>query len=168
MAQLILEKCESGHSIFLVGNGGSAATATHFATDINQSSRFEEGIYFRAISLADNVPMITALANDREYIEVFTGQMQNLFRKDDMLIAISASGNSPNIVEAVQLAKKLGGVSVALVGFNGGKLAQICDYVIHVSTEKGEYGPVEDIHLILDHMITSYLGMKLRNKRDAP
>jgi D-sedoheptulose 7-phosphate isomerase len=77
------------------------------------------------------------------------------------LIAISASGNSPNIIAAARLAKELGGVTVGLVGFDGGKLAQICDYVIHVPTDKGEYGPVEDIHLILDHMITSYLRMKL-------
>ena len=162
VAQLILEKSKSGQTIFLVGNGGSAATASHFATDIALCSRPEEGIYFRAISLTDNVPIMTALANDRGYKEIFTGQMWNLFQEKDMLIAISASGNSPNVVAAARLAKELGGVTVGVVGFDGGELAQICDHVIHVSTNKGEYGPVEDIHLVLDHMITSYLRMKLK------
>ena len=161
VAQLILEKSKDGQTIFLVGNGGSAATASHFATDLTLCSQPEDSIHFRAISLTDSMPIITALANDRGYKEIFTGQMRNLFHKDDMLIAISGSGNSPNVVAAARLAKELGGVTVGVVGFDGGELAQICDYNVHVSTNKGEYGPVEDIHLMLDHMITSYLRMKL-------
>ena len=161
VTKLILEKSRDGQDIFLVGNGGSAATASHFATDLVQCSQPEAGLYFRAISLADNVPLLTALSNDKGYEEVFTGQIRNLFRKNDILIAISASGNSPNVIAAVRLAKELGGATVGLVGFDGGELAQICDYVIHAHTNKGEYGPVEDIHLIIDHMVTSYLRMKL-------
>ena len=161
VTKLILEKSRDGQDIFLVGNGGSAATASHFATDLVQCSQPEAGLYFRAISLADNVPLLTALSNDKGYEEVFTGQIRNLFRKNDILIAISASGNSPNVIAAVRLARQLGGAAVGLVGFDGGELAQICDYVIHAYTNKGEYGPVEDIHLIIDHMITSYLRMKL-------
>lgn len=161
VTKLILEKSRDGQDIFLVGNGGSAATASHFATDLVQCSQPEAGLYFRAISLADNVPLLTALSNDKGYEEVFTGQIRNLFRKNDILIAISASGNSPNVIAAVRLARQLGGATVGLVGFDGGELAQICDYVIHAYTNKGEYGPVEDIHLIIDHMVTSYLRMKL-------
>ena len=161
VTKLILEKSRDGQDIFLVGNGGSAATASHFATDLVQCSQPEAGLYFRAISLADNVPLLTALSNDKGYEEVFTGQIRNLFHKNDILIAISASGNSPNVITAARLAKELGGVTVGLVGFDGGELAQICDYVIHAYTKKGEYGPVEDIHLIIDHMVTSYLRMKL-------
>jgi D-sedoheptulose 7-phosphate isomerase len=161
VTQLVLEKSKSGQIIFLIGNGGSAATASHFAIDLAQCSQPGAGLYFRAVSLTDNVPLLTALGNDKGYEEIFTGQIENLLRKNDVLIAISASGNSPNIIAAARLAKELGGVTVGLVGFDGGKLAQICDYVIHVPTDKGEYGPVEDIHLILDHMITSYLRMKL-------
>ena len=161
ITKVILEKSRDGQAIFLVGNGGSAATATHFATDLIQCSQPEAGLCFRAISLADNVPLLTALSNDKGYEEVFTGQIRNLFRKNDILIAISASGNSPNVITAARLAKELGGVTVGLVGFDGGELAQICDYVIHAYTKKGEYGPVEDIHLIIDHMITSYLRIKL-------
>lgn len=161
VAQLILDKAKSGQTIFLAGNGGSASTASHFAADLALCSRPEDGLYFRAISLTDCVPVMTALANDREYREIFTTQIENLFRKDDMLIVISASGNSPNVVAAARLAKKLGGVTVGLVGFDGGELAGICDHVVQVTTAKGEYGPVEDIHLVLDHMITSYFRMKL-------
>jgi len=163
VAQLILEKSKSGQTVFLVGNGGSAATASHFATDLALCAPPEAGICFRAISLADSSPIITALANDIEYKEVFTRQMRNLFREGDVLIAISGSGNSPNVVAAARLAKELGGMTVGLVGFDGGELAKISDHVIHVVTSKGEYGPVEDIHLALDHMITSYLRMKLES-----
>lgn len=161
VAQLILEKSKDGQTIFLIGNGGSAATASHFALDLAQCSQPGAGLYFRAVSLADSAPLLTALGNDKGYEEIFAGQIQNIFRESDMLIAISASGNSPNVVVASRLAKELGGVTVGVVGFDGGALAQICDHVIHVPTSKGEYGPVEDIHLIINHMITSYLRMKL-------
>ena len=161
VAELILEKSKGGQRIFLAGNGGSAATASHFVIDLINCNQPEKGIYFRAISLTDSMPCITALGNDCGYEEVFTGQMRSLFQEGDLLIVISASGNSPNVVAAARLAKELGGVAVGLVGFDGGELARICDHVIHVVTNKGEYGPVEDIHLVLDHMITSYLRMKL-------
>lgn len=143
--------------IYFAGNGGSAATASHFAQDLGEVGRKTKGDLFRTISLTDNVSFITAMGNDYGYDKIFTGQMNNLFEKDDILVAISASGNSPNIVEAVRLAKQLGGTTVGLVGFDGGQLAELCDHVIHVETNKGEYGPVEDVHLIIDHMITSYI-----------
>jgi len=161
VTKLILEKSRKGQTLFLVGNGGSAATASHFAADLIQCSQPEAGLCFRAISLVDNVSLLTALSNDSGYEGVFADQMRNFFRKDDVLIAISASGNSPNVVAAACLAKQLGGMAVGLVGFDGGELARICDHVIHAYTNKGEYGPVEDIHLIIDHMVTSYLRMKL-------
>jgi len=161
VTKLILEKSRDGQAIYLVGNGGSAATASHFATDLVQCSQPEAGLCFRAISLVDNVSLVTALGNDNGYEAIFTDQMRSFFRKDDVLIAISASGKSPNVIAAARLAKQLGGVAVGLVGFDGGELAQICDHVIHAYTNKGEYGPVEDIHMIIDHMVTSYLRMKL-------
>lgn len=166
VAQLIFEKYKSGQTIFLAGNGGSAATASHFALDLAQCCPPEAENRFRAVSLTDNAPWLTALANDIGYEEVFTGQIKNLLRKNDLLVVISASGNSPNVVAAVRLTKELGGVTVGVVGFDGGELAQICDHVIHVRSHKGEYGPVEDIHLVLDHMITSYLRMSLSQLRE--
>lgn len=147
-------------TIYFVGNGGSAATASHFAQDLGEVGRKTKGELFRTLSLTDNVSFITAMGNDYGYESIFTGQMNNLFEKGDILVAISASGNSPNVIEAVRLAKKLGGITVGLVGFDGGQLADLCDHVIHVKTEKGEYGPVEDVHLMIDHMITSYIIQK--------
>jgi len=161
VTQLLLDKERSGQTIFLAGNGGSAATASHFVIDLLECSRPEDGVHFKAVCLSDNTPSLTALGNDLSYQEVFAGQMRVLFGKGDVLVVISASGNSPNVVEAARLGKELGGVTVGLLGFDGGKLARICDHVIVVATDKGEYGPVEDIHLVLDHMITSYLRLKL-------
>ena len=149
-------------TIFFVGNGGSAATASHFAQDIAEIGRKVGRPGFKTISLADNLPYITALANDYGYESIFAWQMAELFKKGDVLVAISASGNSPNIINAAKCAKKLGGVIVGLVGFDGGKLKEMCNYVIHVRTRRGEYGPVEDVHMILDHMITTYLSVSLK------
>lgn len=146
-------------TVFFVGNGGSAATASHFAQDLAEVGRKTGKAIIKTYSLADNVPTITALANDYGYETIFTMQMDERFRKGDVLVAISASGNSLNIVNAAERAKKLGGIVVGLVGFDGGKLAGICDHLLHVRTGQGEYGPVEDVHMILDHMITTYMMM---------
>ena len=146
-----------GSTIFFIGNGGSAATASHFAQDLGEVGRKSGKKHFRTLSLTDNVPFITAMGNDYGYEKIFTGQLNNLFKEGDILVAISASGNSPNVIEAVKLVKTLGGVTIGLVGFDGGRLKSLCDFVIHVEANKGEYGPVEDIHLIIDHMITSYI-----------
>ena len=112
---------------------------------------------FRTFSLTDNVSLITALGNDYGYDKIFSVQVKEKFEESDVLLVISASGNSPNVIKAVESAKEIGGKSIALVGFDGGKLAKICDHVILVKSQKGEYGPVEDVHMVLDHMITSYL-----------
>lgn len=162
VTQLILERSRNGQTVFFAGNGGSAATASHFALDLIECSQPEHGLYFRSISLANSTPLLTAFGNDKGYEEIFASQVRHYLRKGDILVAISASGNSPNIIAAVRQAKKLGGTTIGLAGFDGGTLAHICDYTIHVRTDQGEYGPVEDIHLILDHMITSYLRMTLR------
>ena len=161
VAHLILKKSQTDNTVFIIGNGGSATTASHFATDLSHCGLINHGPIIRAISLTENMALLTAIGNDRGYEEIFTRQLQSLFRKGDILIAISASGNSPNLISAVQYVKKNGGDTVGIVGFDGGELAKICDHVIQVSTEKGEYGPVEDLHIFLDHMITSYLGLHL-------
>lgn len=151
-------------TIFFAGNGGSAATASHFAQDLTEVGRKAKVTSFRTVSLTDHISFITAIANDYGYEKIFTIQMSELFKPGDVLVAISASGNSPNVVEAVKYARKLQGVSIGLVGFDGGKLSTLCDHVVHVKTDEGEYGPVEDVHMILDHMITSYLIMRLSDK----
>lgn len=145
----------SGNRIFFIGNGGSAVTAKHFANDLSAISTGEKR--FKAISLVDNIASVTAIANDQGYEYIFVKQLERLFEKNDVVVGISASGNSKNIVNALEYANKMGGVSVALVGFDGGIAKKIAKKYIHINTKKGDYGPVEDIHLILEHLICSYL-----------
>ena len=116
---------------------------------------------FKTLSLADNTSYITALANDYGYDKIFAYQLEQLLQKEDVLIAISASGNSQNLIEAVKYAKSKGAATIGMLGFDGGKLLTLCDYNIHVKTKIGEYGPVEDIHLFIDHIITGYLIERL-------
>ncbi len=149
-------------TIYFAGNGGSASTASHFAQDMGEIGRKIRGKGFRTQSINDNVSALTAISNDYSYDNVFSLQIEYNFDLGDVLVVISASGNSPNVIKAVDLAKAKAGVTVGLVGFDdGGRLAQICDHIVHIKSKKGEYGPVEDIHLILNHMIVSYLMMEL-------
>ncbi|MDO8675117.1 MAG: SIS domain-containing protein [Candidatus Omnitrophota bacterium] len=159
-----LEARKNDKTIYFAGNGGSAATASHFAQDLSEVGRKIRGKGFRAQSINDNSSALTAISNDYGYEDVFSLQIQYSFNAGDVLVVISASGNSPNVVKAVELAKERGGRTVALVGFDGGRLAQICDHAVHIKSKKGEYGPVEDVHLILNHMIVSYLMMELKKE----
>lgn len=147
-----------GNTIFFLGNGGSAATAAHFANDLGFSASPEGSKPFRALSLSCNTSVITCLANDIGYENVFWWQLKNLMRAGDVVVGISASGNSPNAVKALEYAAAHGGIPVAIVGFDGGIMKGIAKYVIHVETEKGDYGPVEDVHMVLDHLISSCLA----------
>jgi D-sedoheptulose 7-phosphate isomerase len=153
----------AGKQIFIIGNGGSAATASHMMNDLNKGTLGHKGDApwkrFKVISLTDNVSLMTAWANDTDYNHVFSEPLQNLANRGDVLIAISASGNSPNIIAAVEAAKQIGLTVLGLGGFTGGKLAQLAD-VSFVVPSNG-YGPVEDVHMILDHIITGYLYAKL-------
>lgn len=143
--------------VALVGNGGSAATASHFANDLVKATRVPGQPSLRAVSLCDNVSLLTAFANDEGYEGVFARQVESVLTDGDVLIAISASGNSPNVLQAVARAGELGCTTVGLVGFGGGLLAASADLVVHVPSDVGDYGPVEDAHLVLDHMITGAL-----------
>lgn len=143
--------------VYIMGNGGSAATATHMAQDLMFGTRERAGSRMRAVSLTDNASFLSACANDIGYENVFEQQLRSLLQPGDVVLAISASGNSPNVVKAVEYANRHGGETVAFVGFDGGKLKEVCKYVVHAESQKGEYGPVEDVHMILDHLITAYL-----------
>lgn len=165
--ELLIEARETGRSVFFIGNGGSAATASHFANDIAVGTRTDGDRPFRAISLTDNVAVMTALANDEGYDRIFVDQLKVLMRDGDPLVAISASGNSPNVVSAVDYAKSRGATVVGLTGFDGGKLKERADISLHVQTAKGEYGPVEDMHMIFDHLIGSYLIALVRRETAA-
>jgi D-sedoheptulose 7-phosphate isomerase len=160
--EVLLEARERESSIFFIGNGGSAATASHFANDIAIGTRANEKP-FRAISLCDNQAVITAIANDDGYEKIFTQQLQVLLKKQDVVVAISASGNSPNLLDAIDTAKKMNTVTVGISAFDGGKMKEMVDISVHVPTEKGEYGPAEDAHMVLDHLVSNYLMRLVRN-----
>ncbi len=163
---VLLDTRDQGGRIFFLGNGGSAATASHFANDLLAGMRLRDDQKpFKAIALTDNVALMTAIANDEGYVEVFKKQLEVLMEKKDVVVAISASGNSPNLIRAIEYANSRGNRTVGLVGFDGGKIKQICSHTVLVPTEKGEYGPVEDVHMILDHMVTSYLYRAVRARQ---
>jgi D-sedoheptulose 7-phosphate isomerase len=154
-----LEEARRGQkTVFLIGNGGSAATASHMANDLSIGTLEGNGEPpLRAMALTDNMAAVTAIANDRGFEDVFVRQLQVYYGAGDKLVAISASGNSPNVLAAAEWVKKRGGTVIGLVGFDGGKLKAACDVVIHVATPLGEYGPVEDVHMILDHLIFTWM-----------
>ena len=156
--EVFLEARAKGNTIYFLGNGGSAATASHFANDLGFGSSPEGHIPFRALSLAANNAFLTCLANDIGYENVFWWQLRNLMLPGDVVVGISGSGNSPNAIKALEYARDNGGVPVALVGFDGGEMMKVAKYSILIKTDKGEYGPVEDIHMVLDHLIANYLA----------
>jgi D-sedoheptulose 7-phosphate isomerase len=164
-ANLLDKAREAGKQIFFIGNGGSAATASHFANDLGKGASVKGRRPFRAVSLTDNIALITALANDEGYDRIFVAQLEHLLGDGDLVIAISASGNSPNVVKAVEYANSRGAMTVGLTGFSGGKLKEAAQFCVHIGTPAGEYGPVEDSHMILDHLVTTYLRMKIEGKK---
>lgn len=163
--QVIEEAYQRRSQIFVIGNGGSAATASHMMNDLCKGTIGHKGDAtwprFRVLALTDNVALMTAWANDTDYNHIFSEPLKTLAQRGDVLIAISASGNSPNILAAVEAAKQMGVKVVGLAGFGGGKLAKRADVAFVVASD--EYGPVEDVHMILDHIITGYLYDKLKS-----
>ena len=154
--ELLLEARKSGATIFFIGNGGSAATASHFANDLAfGTNEYEKP--FKAMSITDNVSILTALGNDYGYNEIFIRQLKIYGEKGDVLVGISASGNSQNLINAFKYASTAGIKTVALTAFDGGKMREIANQGIHIPTDKKEYGPAEDLHMILDHLISAYL-----------
>lgn len=154
--QTLLDSRERGATIYFIGNGGSAATASHFANDLAIGTNSYDKP-FRVISLTDNQAVITALGNDFGYEEIFVRQLQVLGVAGDVVVGISASGNSPNLVRTFEYAKSAGIKSVAITAFDGGKMKQMADECVHVPTAPKEYGPAEDAHMVLDHLIGAYL-----------
>lgn len=162
---LLLETARnSGKRIFTCGNGGSASTASHFCCDFNKNVSHGLDKKFRFECLDDNVATLTALANDIDYSDVFSIQLRNKLEKDDLLIAISGSGNSQNVLNAVDYANSHGGITVGLVGYDGGKLAGAVQHCVHIPIDNMQV--VEDVHMSVDHSLM-YVMSKLLNKDDA-
>ena len=140
--------------VYVAGNGGSAATASHWANDMGKATKRSGQTSFRIVCLSDNTPWLTALANDEGYNRVFSGQLENFASSGDVLVVISASGNSQNLVDAVEMAKERGVATVGFLGFDGGVLKNMVDEHVWISTEIGAYEQVEDCHMSLCHIFT--------------
>lgn len=156
----------SGRQVFIMGNGGSASTATHFVCDLSKNTRHQAWPPFKAIGLSDNMAVFSAYANDEGYENVFSQQLANLVMPEDIVIAISASGNSKNILNGVLFAKSQNAVTIGLTGFNGGSLASLVDINLHVNSSVIEH--VEDIHLMLEHIIVKSLREKVHSETMTP
>ena len=164
LGEMLDDTCRKGRTVFCVGNGGSAATASHFSTDLSWGRRTAGEERPKVVSLTSNSPIMTALANDVGYANVFAEQLRGLFEDGDVVFAISASGNSENVLRAVQYANEHGGVSLGLVGFDGGGLKSACHACVHVETPAGMYELVEDMHHAVCHMLASYQKRKAAHR----
>lgn len=152
---ILYEAWRKGRKVFLVGNGGSAATASHMANDLSKATIVPGKPRMKAIALTDNISLISAWANDDCYESVFRQQLENLLERDDVVLAISASGNSPNILRAVEFARRQGSLTIGWTGKGGGRLTDIVDLAMHAPTD--DVGMIESCHLILDHLVTREL-----------
>ena len=151
----IVETFENEGTIYIFGNGGSAATASHFANDFNKGISEYTEKKFRFICLNDNVPTVLAIANDIGYEEVYRFQLRGKLNKNDLVIGISGSGNSMNVVNALDYAKENGVATIGITGYTGGKVRAMCDYQLHVPVENMQL--TEDVHMIFDHMMMTIL-----------
>ncbi|MEK7203620.1 MAG: SIS domain-containing protein [Patescibacteria group bacterium] len=161
LAEVLLEAREREATIFVIGNGGSAATASHFAEDLALCAGAGKDKPFRTLSLTDNTSYISALGNDEGYEKIFVGQLRNLYRPGDILIVFSGSGNSPNLIKAIEYVNSKDGDAFGILGFDGGEAKRICRQAIVIDSPKGHYGPVESLHLFLIHIISNYLFSRL-------
>lgn len=159
VVRVLGEAYDKGQTVFLCGNGGSASTASHWACDLGKGTVAEGKPRFRVLSIGDHQALLTAYANDCGYDTVFAEPIRSWARPGDVVILITASGNSPNVLAAAHAAREMGCTTIGLIGFGGGKLAKLVDHQITVKSR--EYGPVEDLHMILDHLISGFLRQKI-------
>ena len=157
--QALRKARDRGSMIYLAGNGGSASTASHWANDLGKGAKAAGQTPIRVISLSDNTSWLTALANDEGYDRVFAGQLENFARPGDVLVVLSASGNSPNLLRAVELARARKVITIGFLGFDGGALKSLVDEVLLLPTPKGAYGLVESGHDLLCHILTACLAV---------
>ncbi len=154
LIELLSAAREAGRQIFLCGNGGSAATASHFANDLGKGASWGHEKRFRVLALTDNVSWMTALANDTDYSQIFVEQLKNYARPEDLLITFSGSGNSPNVLEVVQWANQNSMLTVGITGRPGGKLGEVARYPVFV--ESSHMGHIEEGHFLIQHLVGYY------------
>lgn len=153
--RLLREALDNGRGVYICGNGGSASTASHFAVDLGKNLHRLRGPRMRVVSLTDNVAWLTAVANDEDYADCFSEQLRNYLQPNDLVVGISASGDSENVVRAFQLAQDMGAERLALIGFDGGRLAQLA--TVRVWIDSHDYGIVESVHLFVAHQLVAML-----------
>ncbi len=155
VGDLLVAAYGDGGRVFVAGNGGSAATASHFACDLRKNAVDGQPVAFDVSCLSDNAALLTALANDFGYEHVFSAQLSDCVGPGDVVIVISGSGRSPNVVRALLHARDRGATTIALLGFDGGDASALADHVLLVPSD--EYGLVEDVHMVLAHALTDYV-----------
>lgn len=159
VVDVLLSANYGGCTVFTLGNGGSAATASHFACDLSKGAIVPGLPRFRVVALTDNVPLMTAWGNDMAYEDIFAEQLRNLMNRGDVVVAFSGSGNSPNILRAVEVARQIGGITIGFTGFDGGQLAEMVDVAVIVPCRS--MPQIEDVHLTLCHVMTTVLREQL-------
>jgi D-sedoheptulose 7-phosphate isomerase len=162
LIDILQEARLAGRQVFIMGNGGSASTASHFVCDLAKNTRREGWPHFKVIGLTDNMAIFSAYANDEGYENVFAQQLASLVKRGDLVIAISASGNSPNVVKALEMARQHEAKTIGFTGFKGGKMAELVD--LHINIPNNSYEQVEDVHLMLEHMTVSALKDRVANQ----
>jgi D-sedoheptulose 7-phosphate isomerase len=170
-AEKIIETLAKKKTIFFAGNGGSASTASHFVNDLLTAYTYEQTAErpltnkkAKIQSLTESTGIVTGLTNDFNFYDIFVNQLRTISDSGDMLVVITASGNSQNLLNAVSYANDNGIFTVAIVGFDGGKVLKTAQLVIHAKTDQGDYGPAEDVHLVVNHAVASLVRDKLYRK----
>jgi len=160
----LMEAYESSRMIYLFGNGGSAALASHFACDLGKGASNGSSKRFQVLAFTDNVPLMTAWANDARYEDIFAEQLINFVRPDDITFAISGSGKSPNVLKALKVAREAGAFTIGLTGFQGGDMKDLCDLCLTVPSENMQI--IEDLHLSVTHAVFTALRAKISRPND--
>lgn len=158
IANILIHARDTSKKIFLMGNGGSASTASHFTSDLLKTSLTKDTKKFRAISITDNIPVILAWANDTSYDDVFVSQLQNFLEKDDVVIGISGSGNSTNVLKAIKFANDMNCHTISLTGQGGGNLVKICK--VNLIIPSNDMLSIETMHLLICHLLTTIIRSK--------
>lgn len=161
---VLLQAYGSSRTVYLFGNGGSAALASHFVCDLGKGATNGSSKRFKALAFTDNVPLMTAWANDAHYEDIFAEQLSNFVRPDDIALAISCSGKSPNVLKALKVAREAGAFTIGLTGFEGGDMKHICDLCLIVPSNNMQI--IEDLHLSVTHAVFTALRAKICQDND--
>ena len=160
IAEELLKANQSGRMVFLFGNGGSASLASHFACDLGKGTAYcNGGKRFRVLALTDNIPTMTAWANDSGYEDIFAEQLRNFVQPQDIAFAISGSGNSKNVLNALRLAREAGATTIGVTGFEGGEMKSLCDICVVVPSDNMQI--IEDLHLSMAHSIYRIVSSRM-------